>query len=316
MPDSTTSNGRRRSVGIAALIGLIVCWAFVPVLLRDLADSLDAWTANGIRYPLSAILYWPVLWIASRKRNDDGQRRLNFSLVRACLLPALFSTMGQFFWAIAHYHLQASQIGFLIRSTTIIAIIGAMVLFPDERRLLSQPRFYVGILLAIGGFVALSLLGGSSMAAVNLTGLAIMFCCSLFFGLYVVSVRKCIPNADPILSFAIVAQLCSVVLIVAMFLKGDYSIIADLSSRDWILLVASSVLGIGVGHVLLYMAVVRLGASVTTSCQSVMPFLTAAIASVMLGERLSLPQWASGCVIVMGAMILLSVQQEMDSVES
>ena len=97
-----------------------------------------------------------------------------------------------------------------------------------------------------------------------------------------------------------------------MFLKGDYSVVTRLSFRDWILLVTSSLLGIGFGHVLLYVAIVRLGASVTTTCQSVMPFLTAAIASVMLGEQLSNAQWLSGCVIVLGAMILLSVKNSQE----
>ena len=302
---------RSRSIGIAALLALIVCWAFVPVLLRDLADSLDAWTANGIRYPLSAILYWPVLWRASRRTDSTDQPVLNFSLLRACMIPALCSTFGQFVWALAHYYLQASQIGFLIRATTIVAITGAMILFPDERRLLREPRFYVGAWLAIGGFIALSLFGGTAVGSANTTGLGIMFLCSLFFGLYIVSVRKCIPDVNPILAFAIVAQICSVVLVIAMLVKGDYSVIMLLSPRDWTLLVASSLLGIGFGHVLLYIAVVRLGASVTTTCQSVMPFLTAAIASVMLGEQLTPAQWLSGCVIVVGAIILLSVKQSL-----
>ena len=300
-------------------MALIVCWGVVPVLLRDLTDSLDAWTANGIRYPLSAILFWPILWRASRRSDANGQPVLSLALVRACMIPALCSTLGQFVWAIAHYHLQASQIGFLIRATTIVAITGAMILFPDERRLLREPRFYLGLVLAIGGFVALSLFGGATIGGVggaNLTGLGIMFLCSLFFGLYIVSVRKCIPDVNPILAFAIVAQMCSVVLFIAMLIKGDYSVVSRLSPRDWTLLVASSLLGIGFGHVLLYVAVVRLGASVTTTCQSAMPFLTAAIASVMLGEQLSPAQWLSGCVIVVGAIILLSVKQSLTSPHS
>ena len=311
METENQPSAHSRSIGVAALVGLIVCWAFVPVLLRDLTDSLDAWTANGIRYPLSAILYWPFLWRASRRSDAKGQPLLSRSVIRACMIPALCSTLGQFVWALAHYHLQASQIGFLIRATTIVAITGAMILFPDERRLLREPRFYIGALLAIGGFVALSLFGGAAINGANVTGLGIMFLCSLFFGLYIVSVRKCIPDVNPVLAFAIVAQLCSVVLFITMLIKGDYSVVTRLSPRDWTLLVASSLLGIGFGHVLLYVAVVRLGASVTTTCQSVMPFLTAAIASFMLGEQLSPAQWLSGCVIVVGAIILLSVKQSL-----
>lgn len=298
----------RRSVGVAALVALIVCWGFVPVLLRDLADSIDLWTANGIRYPLSAVLYWPYLWMAFRKRDTTGRRQLNVGLVRACLVPAIFSTIGQVFWAMAHYHLQASQIGFLVRASTIVAITGSMILFADERRLLKYRRFHLGVALALGGFIALSLASGKSVEGASATGLVVMLLCSLFFGSYIVSVRKCIPDVDPILAFAIVAQMCSAVLFVAMLCKGDYYVLASLTGREWGLVMASSILGIGLGHVLLYVAVVRLGASVTTTCQSAMPFVTAAIASVVLGERLTTPQWAAGLVIVIGALTLLSVK--------
>jgi len=303
----------QRLIGIAALVSLIACWGFVPVLLRDLTSSIDAWTANGVRYPFSALLYWPYLYRVYHRRQPSGERVLNRKLLLACLIPALFSTLGQFFWAEAVYHLLASEVGFLIRSTTIVTIVGSMLLFRDERKLLKEPRFYVGVLLAAAGFVAFALFSGKSVTASNSTGLAIILMCSLFFGCYVLSVRKCIPNVDPILAFAIVAQLCSIVLFVCMLLKGDYAALARLNSREWLLIFASSVLGIGIGHVLLYTAIVRLGASITTSCQSMMPFVTAAIASVMLGESLVGYQWMAGVVIVIGALVLLSVKNAVDT---
>jgi drug/metabolite transporter (DMT)-like permease len=183
-----------------------------------------------------------------------------------------------------------------------------MILFADERRLLRKPRFYIGLALSVIGFLALTLTAGKTVTTTSATGLTIMFFCSLCFGSYMLSVRKFIPTVDPILAFAIVAQLCSLVLAINMFAIGDYSKLANLGTREWMLIFASSVLGIGVGHVLLYVALVRLGASVTTSCQSVMPFLTAAIASVMLGESLTGAQWLSGVIIVTGALILLTVK--------
>ncbi len=302
---------RQRMYGIAALVALILMWGTVPVLLRGLTESIDLWTANGIRYPLSAILFWPYLFFAARRSPPpDGTptRQLSWSVVRACMVPAFFSTCGQIFWAMSFYYLQASQVGFLIRATTIVVIIGSVILFADERVLLRRVRFYVGALLALAGFVALSLTGESVVDGANLPGLLVMLCCSLLFGAYIVSVRKCIPHVHPTLAFAVVCQMCSIVVGAVMFAVGDYEVVWGLSGREWLMVIASSILGIGLGHIMLYTAIVRLGASVTTTCQSAMPFVTAAIASVVLGEQLTPQQWAAGAVIVIGALILLSVK--------
>jgi drug/metabolite transporter (DMT)-like permease len=301
-PSETPEQTRHRFLGVVALVGLIVCWSFVPVFLRGLKDSLDPWTANGLRYPLSALFYWPVLWIAYRRGSITGK------LCVACLVPALFSTLGQVFWATSHYHLQASQIGFLVRANMVVVIVGSMLLFADERRLLGMPRFYVGLVLSIGGFIGLAMNREQTVIGGDQLGLAIIFFCCLFFGAYIVSVRKCLPHADPTLAFALVAQFCSVGLLIGMFAKGDYAVVATLDLQEWAMIAASSVLGIALGHLLLYVSVQRLGAALTTSCQSLTPFLTAVLAFVFLGERMTPRQWMSGVVIIIGALILLSVK--------
>ena len=59
---STRSQFRRLDIhGMAALLAVILCWGCVPVMLRGLIHAVDPWVANGIRFPLAAILYWPVL---------------------------------------------------------------------------------------------------------------------------------------------------------------------------------------------------------------------------------------------------------------
>ncbi len=320
----------QRYVGIIALVALIMMWGTVPVLLRGLTESVDVWTANGIRYPFSAMLFWPYLFFAARRgfsaagggffasrggQSTDGPptRQLTWPVVRACVVPAFFSTGGQVFWGMSFYYLQASQVGFLVRATTIVVIVGSVVLFADERKLLRRVRFDVGVLLALAGFVSLSLTGDSAFESANVQGLLIMLCCSLLFGAYVVSVRKCIPQVHPTLAFAVVCQMCAAVVGTLVFAFGDYEVIWDLSGRQWIMLVTSSILGIGLGHIMLYTAIVRLGASVTTTCQSAMPFVTAAIASFALGETLTTWQWAFGGVIVIGALVLLSIKLQISA---
>ena len=299
-------------MGIAALAAGIVCWGVTPVLLRRLTPFIDAWTANGLRYPISAILYWPLLWQLSRSG------KLTLALCGSCIVPALLSTCGQVFWGLAMYDLPASEIGFLIRTSTAWAIIASMLLFPDERVLLKQPKFYVGLAMIVAGFLIMSLAGASVATETvhdipvgnHAWGVTCILLSSAFFGLYIASIRYFIPDTNPTHAFSIVAQIVSVVMVIGLFIKGDVAMIPQQTVFSWSLLIGSSILGIGIGHILVYTAVQRLGASITSSCQSVLPFATVAVASVVLSERLTSQQWLGGITMIVGALVLLSIKHK------
>lgn len=305
----TDSHKFDRLIGIAALIGGIICWGITPVMLRRLTPFVDGWTANGLRYPMAAVLYWPLLFFALKSG------RLNRQLIRRCAFPAFFALGGQVFWALAHYELQASEIGFYVRLSTVWAIVCSMFLFLDERALLRKPGFYLGLTLITAGFLVMSSQGESDVSAQAVVtggnfqlGLIYIILCAALFGFYMVSVRLCIPDVDPLLSFGVVCQLVSAGTIVGMLALGDLSSIAQQPALSWWLMIGSSLLGIGLGHIFMYAAVHRLGAAITSGCQTVMPFITAAIAAVVLAEGLNARQWTGGIVMVAGAIVLLSIE--------
>jgi drug/metabolite transporter (DMT)-like permease len=182
----------------------------------------------------------------------------------------------------------------------------AVSLFPDERRLLRHPLFYVGLVMCLAGFVAFVLLPGGTRFEVTGTGIVVMFFCSLFFGLYSISIRHHLQGVPPILAFGVVSQFVSVGTVSAMLALGEPSDVCRIDSRDWLLLMASSLLGIALGHFFLYTAIQRLGAAITTGAQSATPFVTAALAFWFLGEKMTQWQWLAGVTIVLGAAILIS----------
>jgi drug/metabolite transporter (DMT)-like permease len=285
-----------------ALVGSVLCWGAVPVLLRDLRHSIDAWTANGFRYTFSAVLYWPVLILAVRSGH------LNRRVVVRCIIPAMLALGGQILWGLAPYYLEASAIGFFVRLSLVWSLVGAMTLFADERRLLRLPRFYLGLLTSVGGFVALSISKSSHGALLSVTGVAIILVCSVFFGGYAVSVRQFMRDIHPIHSFGVVSQFVSMGTLVAMFCFGEPVRLGDIDARAWIELIVSSVLGIALGHILLYTAIHRTGAAIASGVHSVTPFITAALALAFLDESMSGIEWSGGIAMVLGAVTLLSAQ--------
>ncbi len=286
------------------MLANILCWAAVPVLLRYLTGTLDAWTANGFRYPLSSVLYWPILIIARRSGNLDRQTLLR------CIVPSFFALGGQVFWALAPYYLPAGAISFFIRFSLVFAFAGAMILFPDERKLLGRPTFYFGLALLLGGFILMSVSKVQFDADVTPKGIVIILLCGGFFGFYGVSVRYFLRGIHPLVGFGVVSHYVSIGTLIAMFARGDYRQLLSVSTPDWGLLIGSSVLGIALGHYFLYSAVSRLGAAITAGAQTLTPFPTMLLAGWFLHETMTGLDWIAGLTMVLGAAVLFAAQNQ------
>ena len=65
-------------------------------------------------------------------------------------------------------------------------------------------------------------------------------------------------------------------------------------------------------HIFFYVALLRLGASITSSFQMLSPFLTYLVAALYLGESMTGGPWAwvSGVVLVIGGLFLLWAQEQ------
>lgn len=300
-------------LGTLAVLANVCIWGSTPVLLKDLTEYLpdDPWTANGIRYPIAAVLLWPVLFLAWR-RGELGRR-----VLLAALVPAAFAFVGQILWAAAPYcDIKANAIGFFIKASTIWAVVGAMILFPGERALLRSRRFSIGLLLAVGGLLGLAFCAGafSDDMSGKSNGILVILVCGFFFGLYGVSVRYFMRGISPLVAFGVVAQYVSVGTVILMMVCGEPGSIENLSRWGWILVVSTAFFGVCMAHIFFYVALLRLGASITSSFQMLSPFLTYLVAALYLKESMTGGPWAwvSGVVLVMGGLFLLWAQEKVE----
>jgi drug/metabolite transporter (DMT)-like permease len=299
----STNAPKPELLGTAALLGCVVCWASVPVMLRGLTPSFDPWTVNGFRYPLAAVLYWPVLLAAYRHGLIDR------TVWGRCMVPAGFALIAQVLWGLAPYFLAASSMGFFARLSAVWTVAAAMVFYRDERVLLGSLGFYLGAILTFLGFLILALSRGQVGGQVTWAGITIMLFWSFFFGMYGASVRHYLRGIHPLIGFAIVSQMVGTGTFSAMWVFGQPQQLLHPTWQTGSLLVFSSVLGIAMGHFFLFTAVQRLGAALPACVGAVAPFLTVALASAFLGETLTGIQWVAGITMVLGAIVLLSNRQ-------
>jgi drug/metabolite transporter (DMT)-like permease len=287
-------------------------WTSIPIFLRWFKDDIDGWTANGWRYGFSALMWLPVLAIGLWRRN------LPAGLWRAALIPSVFNALAQICFGLAPYYVSPALMTFSLRFQIVFLTFGAVMLFPQERRVIRSPGFLIGVGMVLVGTISVLLLkDGSIFQGVNgevpAVGVALSVGAGLLYAGYALSVRKYMTGMPAFTAFSAVSQYTGAALLVCMFIWGERSgaTLIDLPSMTifWVLL--SAVIGIGLGHTLYYASIGRLGLAVSSGVVQLQP-ITVSIASFFIfGERLSAAQWAVGVLAIIGAGLILYTQHRM-----
>lgn len=295
---------RSRGSAIATIVLTLLGWSSIPLFLRYFTDYLDAWTANGWRYAISAVLWLPVIvWAYRRGRVPPG-------LWRAALVPSVFNALGQICFAIAPYMVDPGLMTFGLRLQIVFAAAGAALLFPIERDLLRRPLFLSGLIVVALGTLATVALKPAGFEAKSWLGVVISIASGLFYACYSLSVRKWMSTMNPIVAFAAVSQYTSAVLVVLMLVLAPRAgaNVFDLHQTQIVLLVISSVVGIGLGHTLYFYSLRRLGVAVSVGVVQLQPFLVSAASIWFFGEKMRAAQWVTGTIAICGAGVMLVAQ--------
>ncbi len=297
--------------GIGFIVGTLIGWASILLFLKHLVPYLDAWTTNGWRYGISALLWLPLLLNGARKGV------LPKGIWQRAIPASLFNCAGQILYARMPYYIGPGLGGFLIRVALISSTIGAFVLFADERVLLKSRLFWAGMAAVVAGSVGTVFLGHAPIGNATATGIVLGATSGAFFGLYGVCVRYFMRGIPSMTSFSVISLYTASVLVAIMLIVGkDHGgQVFELSAFNWFILVASALIGIAICHVSYYAAIARLGVAVSTAIVQLAPFLCAIGAYVWFNEVLSGLQWASGFVMMVGAMMLLTAEQQRPRIE-
>jgi drug/metabolite transporter (DMT)-like permease len=296
-----------RTLGIILILLTLLGWSSIPLFLRHFTQPphrIDAWTANGWRYAFSALLWAPVLITAAVRRSTPR------GLWRAALVPGLFNAVAQAAFAAAPYYIDPGLMTFSLRLQIVFLTIGAALLFPAERRIIRSPGFLIGIAAVFGGAVAMILLNPNGLGHATGIGVILAIGSGLLYACYSLSVRHYMHGVPPFTAFAAISQYTAVLLLVPMFLFGEHhgTGALSLSTPQFLLLLLSSLIGIGLGHTFYYISIARLGLAVSAGVVQLQPFLVAATSFFLFDERLTPLQWLSGLIAIAGAALILYVQ--------
>jgi drug/metabolite transporter (DMT)-like permease len=272
-----------------------------------LTTYIDAWTANGWRYGISA-LFWAVVLL-----HRHWRRGLPKGLWRAALVPSVINITGQCCFAWTPYLIDPGLLTFVLRFQIVLVALGAWIFFPAERYILRARGYWVGTVVVILGSVGVCLLGTEMPTGTTAIGVLLAILSGVCFAGYSLSVRHYMDRVSPVLAFASISQLTALGLVVIMLIVGaDHGAGAmSMQAGAFGMLVASAFIGIALAHVFYYDSIARLGVAVTAGVISLQPFLTGVASAFLFGERLTVLQWSSGMVAVGGATVMLRTQHRL-----
>ena len=297
-----THSRRIDPIGTAAYVTTVLAWGFVPVFLRSFIHEIDGWTANGVRYGFSALL-WLGPMIYWQWRGEYRARHY------WALLPIIFVNIAaQILWAWSPYYLEAGLLAFMVRTSTLFSIAFTFILFPRERVLIRSVGFWSGLVVSVAGFVGMTFLGEELPHGATAVGFVIILSCGFMFSMYAIVVRLFMADLTPPQAFSLVCPATAAPLLVLMVIFGDYGQVMDMSGWRIFLLLLSGFLGIAYAHVSYYAALERLGVAIGSSGNLVTPVVTAVLAFFFLGETLTLGQWLSGIMLLTGGGLLVYAQ--------
>jgi len=284
---------------VFALIFSVFCGSTVPLFLKYFTPYLDAWTVNGYRYIVVFFVMLPIVihFIRSGKYSSY--------MWKMALIPALFNFLQQVAWAWAPYYIDPGLIGFLIKSMVIWSIGGSFIIFADERYLMRSKLFWAGLFIAIIGFIGLSYYGNNISLSGTFFGVLLVLSSSIFMASYGLSVKKYFNETNAVVSFSLIALYTAVGLISLLFIMGEPAAFLKVPLRINLLVALSALVGINIAHILFYVSLKHIGVTVSYSVSLFSAFFTAILSYYIFGEKLSLFQWLSGTLIVIGGMITI-----------
>lgn len=288
-----------------ACIGTLLLWSGGPNFIEFLTKYLDSWTQNMLRY-LAACLFWlPFLLFLIKKK------RVNKSIWRRALLPTVPNLAMQSLWAAGFYYLDPTFLVLLTKTSVIWVVAFSFIFFVEERPLLKSKRFWFGAVLSVFGVVGVLFFKEDFATSKTIVGVVIALGTSIMLALYPISVKIAFKDVDSRAGFSVISIYTVFGLFVLALIFGRPTDCVEMGAWPWACVVISGVTAIGLGHVLYYVAIKRIGATIPALVILSQPFTVFAISNIFFGESLNELQWLFGAVLLAGSALAIWAQRHL-----
>ena len=281
----TKQAAESRAAAYLALVAGIVCIAWSAIFVRwtDIPGPASAF----YRMLIPAVVLLPTFATDRRRERIDGRTWLIIGL------GGLFFALDLALYNTAILRTSAANATLLGNNTPIV--VGLLTWIVFRRR--PQPAFWLGLVLAIGGSVVI-LWGDLARHAQFGVGDIMALGAAACFAVYLLATEKVRTTTSTLTFLRLSIIATTLVLLVLNFTMG-ISLRVPHRHTWWALLGLGLVSQLG-GYLALTYALGHLPATITSISLLTQGPLTAAMAAVLLGEPLTLPQIVGGALVLFG----------------
>jgi drug/metabolite transporter (DMT)-like permease len=281
----TKQAAESRVAAYLALVAGIVCIAWSAIFVRwtDIPGPASAF----YRMLIPAVVLLPTFATDRRRERIDGRTWLIVGL------GGLFFALDLALYNTAILRTSAANATLLGNNTPIV--VGLLTWIVFRRR--PQPAFWLGLVLAIGGSVVI-LWGDLARHAQFGVGDIMALGAAACFAVYLLATEKVRTTTSTLTFLRLSIIATTLVLLVLNFTMG-ISLRVPHRHTWWALLGLGLVSQLG-GYLALTYALGHLPATITSISLLTQGPLTAAMAAVLLGEPLTLPQIVGGALVLFG----------------
>jgi len=270
-----------------------VCWSIGTIFVKFLQNFYGVNTQNAYRF-LSAGLLLMLIYLSRERGLPLGIYRVLRKATVAAVVVNIFQTI-----LIAGIYLtKASAAAFLMRLSAIFVGLMGYIFYVEERKLVKNPKYLVGLALALVGVSGFTLKFGGG--AIFDLGALLILTSSVLWSLYIILLKKHSRDEDPLLFTSLIFIVGGTMFLPFSFAEGGLEQIVNAPALVTFLLVFSGLISIGFSNWSNIVAVNRVGAVAASTIQLIQPVLTAIFAVVLLSETIALREVLLGLTILAG----------------
>ena len=287
----------------------IFLWAIGNIFIAYLGLFFDNYTQNLFRFASAAIFLLLFSVALNRQRYLSSLGNMKAILVTAITVFVfqIFNVYG--------IVLTTPTIGTLIgRINAIFVDLFSFVLFAEERATIRDRNFLVGTAIALVGMSG-AVLSGSGLfytgdsGSAYLMGILSLLIASVLWAAYVVLSKVLLKSVDPLSACTNVFLISGALYFPFSVISGGISDIFQVSPFVIFILVISGILSIGVGNFLNYYAIQRLGASMTSNMQLLIPVIAGVLSVLVFNEPMPPEKIVFSLVTLVGCWFILKASR-------
>ncbi len=273
-----------------ALVFMSFVWGLNFTAIKGAIEDFQPLAFNAIRFGTSSLFLVGLLWL--RERSIGVQRK---DLGRFVMLAIIGNTVYQLFFIHGIALTTATNSALILATTPIFIILfGA---FLNVERITS--RIVQGVILSFAGVVMIVLGSGNtlSFSDQSLLGDLLIVANPICWSIYTVFSKPMLKEYSPLKLTAVTMAIGAVPLVIVGIPSLSQQNWSAISTNSWLGLAFSAFLAIGLGYVIWYTGVSRIGSARTSLYDNLVTVFAVAAAWILLSESMSIVQIA-GAVLV------------------